>query len=910
MKKTAIGIILVSLIVSCFVVFIKSNYGFDTIIEYDRSKEGDFIYLGNENNKYYLEKLDEEGKRIRRKVLPTTERNKVYDYSRLVTDDKGNAYVLVTETNTEDKMLLQYVQVYDGDLEAKKQLFTIDYSNQLKRLDEHELIHLQFVEGKLIAFEKVNTSQLKLLQYDLITGDLLEKTFVFKEQVAIREVTYSIKGSIYFTNPRSQLFIMDEGGYFKEIIYTGKEKKNIVPYELSCNLEGQLFFTDVYNFTYTKYDRARDTFEDIYTKDSQVTKDFKFSNLRHLRNSKGQFIAVTSGFSDEGIQLVAFQEKSETIVEKGQIPFIELLGKVLIFFVLIGGALTAIAIAFIYIKKIRSLMLKQGLIILPLVIIMALVMIYKIKNEFTEIINKEVYQQLYMMSNSIVQGIDGDELEKVNFPQVEGDAFYEQVAERINLDNHWYSELISEEMQMDLYYILYYMEDGVNHIGFEITGDSGILSGTRDEYIVSNENDWYLFNNPERKPLFVTTTDILSTWMVTSNLILNSKGEIVGCFEVGTDATELYKIIQDTSTEVAGYILGITLIIVLIIMFTIKKSLSGLKTLKHGVTAISEGNWNTTVDIASNDEIEDIGNAFNHMAYKIKKYLDSIMRLNVAYEKFVPNEIFKLLNKDNILEISLGDQVIKNMHLLSISTKDFYTLSKQMSTQDNFAFLNQLFGMLGGAIKATGGVIESYEGAGLRAIYTKRADEALDAALAIVEKLDSTSKKVGRAFELNMIIQNSNAMIGIVGDKSRMEASVVSQAVNFAYILEKITEENKINLLITGEVVDHIDKKDKYNYRYMGRVRSKENGKLIDLYDVIDAYGFEEKQTKLMTKEEFEKGVKAYIVGDFKEARKKFIEVVREDRKDEIAKEYIFLCDYYVKENVSHWEGTMMRNSL
>jgi class 3 adenylate cyclase len=292
------------------------------------------------------------------------------------------------------------------------------------------------------------------------------------------------------------------------------------------------------------------------------------------------------------------------------------------------------------------------------------------------------------------------------------------------------------------------------------------------------------------------------------------------------------------------------------------------------------------------------------MSRKVKKYVDYIEQLNKEYSKFIPNEIFKLLNKESITEINLGDQVIKNMCVMKISTKNFRQLSKEMDTIENFEFLNKLFGSISGIIKKTGGVVEDYEGAGLRAIYTQQADKSIDAALKAIEKINTYNQKSNTSIELNITIQNGDIMLGIVGDMERREATIISEVVNSIFFMERLVRENNINLLITGNVYHKIENKSNYHFRYIGKIKNRQVSSIyIDLYDVVDAYKFEDKKNKLLTKQDFELGVNAYILGDIVEARKHFVNVLRIDSRDETAKTYIFLCDKYLNTSKEKWEG-------
>ena len=57
------------------------------------------------------------------------------------------------------------------------------------------------------------------------------------------------------------------------------------------------------------------------------------------------------------------------------------------------------------------------------------------------------------------------------------------------------------------------------------------------------------------------------------------------------------------------------------------------------------------------------------------------------------------------------------------------------------------------------------------------------------------------------------------------------------------------------------------------------------------------------TRSWLEEGIQKYQIGLFKQARRKFIDVIRIDHTDEIAKMYLFLCEQYDKERPEDFKG-------
>ena len=337
-------------------------------------------------------------------------------------------------------------------------------------------------------------------------------------------------------------------------------------------------------------------------------------------------------------------------------------------------------------------------------------------------------------------------------------------------------------------------------------------------------------------------------------------------------------------------------------MISLHRSLKNLRVLRTGVTAVSDGQWTTTVDIRSNDEMEDIGNAFNRMSYRVSKYLDSIVKLNTAYERFVPNKIFHLLGKETILDVKLGDKVIKKLGIMSVSIGRLDEMDRAQM-EEKFELINQILGDIAGIIKHYSGIIETFQGSSVRAIYMQSVDEAIDTALHIIEKVNTYQDK--ELIHLSINVQYGDAIVGVVGDNDRLDTTIVSDDVDFVYTLDEFSNTNQTKLLVTKEVYEKIMDKPKYNFRYIGKLEQTNTNRMIDLYDLLDAYSFYDKTNKLLTKERFEKGVELFILGNFAEARKQFIDVIRIDSNDEVAKKYLFLCDEYKNKTIEHWKGIL-----
>jgi len=65
--------------------------------------------------------------------------------------------------------------------------------------------------------------------------------------------------------------------------------------------------------------------------------------------------------------------------------------------------------------------------------------------------------------------------------------------------------------------------------------------------------------------------------------------------------------------------------------------------------------------------------------------LDDIV---TAYSRFVPHQFLKLLGKDSVVDITLGESLEKKMTILFSDMRDFTALSESMTPRQNFEFIN------------------------------------------------------------------------------------------------------------------------------------------------------------------------------------------------------------------------------
>ena len=124
--------------------------------------------------------------------------------------------------------------------------------------------------------------------------------------------------------------------------------------------------------------------------------------------------------------------------------------------------------------------------------------------------------------------------------------------------------------------------------------------------------------------------------------------------------------------------------------------------------------------------------------------------------------------------------------------------AEQQSPAATFEFLNQFFAAIVPAIHDAGGVVDKYLGDGLMALFPDAPAQAVRSALGVVQRTRELGASVGVGVHLGPVT------LGLVGAAGRMESTVVSDAVNAAARIERLTRRFGADLLISAVVHEQL----------------------------------------------------------------------------------------------------------
>jgi predicted ATPase/class 3 adenylate cyclase/GAF domain-containing protein len=269
--------------------------------------------------------------------------------------------------------------------------------------------------------------------------------------------------------------------------------------------------------------------------------------------------------------------------------------------------------------------------------------------------------------------------------------------------------------------------------------------------------------------------------------------------------------------------------------------------------------------------------------------------LNQAQSKFVPHEFIQMLQKKSITDVRPGDYVKKELSVLFTDIRNFTSLSEKMSPEDNFNFINAFLSRMEPVIQEHFGFIDKFIGDAIMALFSGIADNAVFAAVGMLERLndynDYRKRKKRPLIQIGIGINTGSLMLGTVGGKDRMDGTVISDSVNLASRIEGLTKIYGVHLLISHHTLKRLQHPEKFHIRKIANVKVKGKSEKVTVYEVFDA---DKKRNKRMKKELTETltlAIQLFEKKQFKDAKKQFKVCRKQLPDDPVTRYYLKQCD-------------------
>lgn len=227
------------------------------------------------------------------------------------------------------------------------------------------------------------------------------------------------------------------------------------------------------------------------------------------------------------------------------------------------------------------------------------------------------------------------------------------------------------------------------------------------------------------------------------------------------------------------------------------------------------------------------------------KAYEKIMRLNKdlaileqAYEKYSPKEFLNLLEKASVVDINLGDHIQKEMTVLFSDIRNI-TSQSTINHYESLSFINSFLNIIGPLIRKYNGFIDKYIGHAIMAIFPGSADDAISCAIEMQKRLAEYNQSQNESITMGVGINSGLLALGIIGEEHRMNATVISNAVNIASRLESLAKELDRPILITDTTYKKLKNPAKYSIQLVDTVTLKGMERPETIYAIYGMSAYE-----------------------------------------------------------------------
>ena len=229
--------------------------------------------------------------------------------------------------------------------------------------------------------------------------------------------------------------------------------------------------------------------------------------------------------------------------------------------------------------------------------------------------------------------------------------------------------------------------------------------------------------------------------------------------------------------------------------------------------------------------------------------IHKLKKLNDAYIRFVPREFLDMLNKRDITDVALGDYVQKDMGILfaqiyvRAGSQDI-TLEEEYDIFSTFSMVVSLL------MPQYGGFVSKFLSRGLIALFPEGTQSAVNCCFEIqdrIDKLNEIRRSAGRPpVFVAMGIHYGKMILGTIGEISRLDDTVISDAVNTAARIESVSETLHYPVLASLEAIEKSNLAENADIALvpLGNIHVKGRIKLVLLFNCLPLEQFRKKLEK------------------------------------------------------------------
>ncbi len=284
------------------------------------------------------------------------------------------------------------------------------------------------------------------------------------------------------------------------------------------------------------------------------------------------------------------------------------------------------------------------------------------------------------------------------------------------------------------------------------------------------------------------------------------QGRELGQTHVGISINFINKLTREKTLFIIIITSAIIFFGILISVFFGLRLSKPVEKLAHATREIGRGNYLFKVNLHRNDELGDLGRAFDKMG----KELWTKMLMEKSFGKYVGSEVFQMIMANPESTWLKGTR--KQATVIMTDIRGFTAYSEVNEPEEVVDRINEYFDIATSVIHKHGGFVDKFIGDAVLAIFGApifREDHiecAVKAAFDMQKQLNAASRNGNHLLSAVGIGINSGIVVsGNIGSQERMEYTVIGDSVNLASRLNGFAGSGEI--IISKNIYEHMGSK-------------------------------------------------------------------------------------------------------
>lgn len=282
--------------------------------------------------------------------------------------------------------------------------------------------------------------------------------------------------------------------------------------------------------------------------------------------------------------------------------------------------------------------------------------------------------------------------------------------------------------------------------------------------------------------------------------------------------------------------------------------------------------------------------------------------LKNAFKQYLSPAVIEQLIADPS-QLKLGGER-KEISIFFSDLQGFTSISESLTPESLTELLNDYLSDMSKIILDSGGTIDKYEGDAIIAFWNAparvehHARSSLEAAWACQKKLeerraDFEKRAGGRPFKMRIGLNTGFAIVGNMGSVSRFDYTMLGDSVNLAARLEGLNKQFGSYTMCAEAAKKQAEESGTIlKFRELARAAVVGKSEPVVVYEVMDEKTYNEKKALL---DSFDRGLKEFYAGNFKEALNIFAQT---EEADPPSKHYAEKCKTLISQKPEgEWLG-------